>query len=211
MDEELTIPVTTHPGIREHFIRAVMFNNLAIQIGEPANKFRVMIAAIYSCRAIAELMLERADREELTVDRVELKELLAKSLPFFNLVERIRIHDFHRYGLFPPNPGVRMISGRGPIKITASGGVAGLQYTSDGPKMTVTGNSKIQGQRPLFDADGLFFDEESQVHVSLSQILAEYLKAAPSAVDEYEKLLNEKGRVAHPTPELFPHLYGREV
>jgi hypothetical protein len=210
MEEEVEIPETCHPGIREHFIRAVLFNNQGMEIAHPANKFRVLIAAIYSCRAMVELMLEQADRGQLTVTRGELKERLVLLLPYFNLIERIRVHDFHRYGLIPPDPRLKMVVSRGPIKLTASQGAAVWQYTAEGPKSTVSGKSSVKGQRPLHNIDGNFFDEDTGQHIDINTIIASHLKSMPAAVIEFEKLLTDEGRNAHPTPELFPHMYGGE-
>jgi len=100
MDEKIPTPKTSHEGIREHFVRACLFFNTGMQTQNYANRFRILIASVYSCRAIVELMLEQADRAELTVGRDELIKLLSDALPHYGLIERIRIHDFHRYGWF---------------------------------------------------------------------------------------------------------------
>ena len=189
MEDEIQIPVTLHPGIREHFIRAVLFNNLGAKAADPANRFRAMMAAVYSCQAMAELMLDRAGRGELTVERGALKDILAQCLPFFNLIERIRIHDFHRYGLIPPNPSMNMVAIRGPIELIARQGAAGLTYGPQGPERVCSGKSTIKEQRPLFDVNGMFFDEDSGTHVDVNTIIREYLKAIPNAVREFEKRL----------------------
>lgn len=188
MDEKIPIPKTSHDGIREHFVRACLFFNTGMQTPDYANKFRIFIASIYSCRAIVELMLEEADRGELTVDRDALKGILANALPHYGLIERIRIHDFHRYGLVPPNPNVKMMMGRGPITLKASKGAAVLQQTASGPSVTCTGNSSVKMRRPLFSVDGTFYDEDTDSQVPIDQIIKDYLPAVPDAVEEFEKL-----------------------
>jgi hypothetical protein len=210
-NDAVPIPETLHPGIREHFIRAALFNNLGMKTSDSANKFRVFLAAIYSCRAMVELMLDRADRGESTVTRDELKERLVQILPYFNLIERIRIHDFHRYGLIPNPPGLRVVMALGPMKLTANQGGASWAYTAEGPTTTLTGKSGFKPQRPLYSADGRFFDEDSKVHVEPNKIVVDYLKAIPAAIAEFEQLLTPDGRNAYPTPALFPHMYGGEV
>lgn len=188
MDENIPIPKTSHEGIREHFVRACLFFNTGMQTPDYANRFRILIASVYSCRAIVELMLEQADRGELTVSREAVKELLAEALPRYGLIERIRIHDFHRYGLVPPNPQVKMVMARGPITLKASKGAAVLQQTASGPEITCTGNSSVKLRRALFSADGTFYDEDTESQVPLDQIIKDYLPAVAGAVEEFEKL-----------------------
>ena len=188
MDDKSPIPKTSHDGIREHFVRACLFFNTGMQTPDYANRFRILIASVYSCRAIVELMLEQADREELTIGREELKELLTNALPHYGLIERIRIHDFHRYGLVPPNPQMKMVTAHGPITLKASKGSAVLQQTASGPKITCTGNSSVKMRRALFSADGTFYDEDTGSQVSLDQIIKNYLSAVSGAVEEFEKL-----------------------
>ena len=134
-------------------------------------------------------MLEQADRGELTVGRDQLKEFLTDALPHYGLIERIRIHDFHRYGLVPPNPNVKMMMGRGPITLKASKGAAIMQQTASGPSFTCTGNSSVKQRRPLFSVDGTFYDEDTESQVPLDQIIKDYLPAVAGAVDEFEKLI----------------------
>lgn len=188
MDEKIPIPKTSHDGIREHFVRACLFFNTGMQTPDYANRFRILIASVYSCRAIVELMLEQADRGELTVDREELTKLLANALPRYGLIERIRIHDFHRYGLVPPNPHMKMVMTRGPITVKASKGAAVIQQTASGPEITCTGNSSVKLHRALFSADCTFYDEDTKSQVPLDQIIKDYLPAVAGAVEEFEKL-----------------------
>jgi len=188
MDEEIPIPETSHVGIREHFVRACLFFNTGMQTPDHANKFRILIASVYSCRAIVELMLEEADRGELTVNRDALKEILSNALPRYGLIERIRIHDFHRYGLVPPNPNIKTMMGGGPITLKASKGAAVLQQTASGPTVTCTGNSSVTMRRPLFSVDGTFYDEDTDLQIPLDQVIKDYLPAVPDAVDQFEKL-----------------------
>jgi len=93
---------------------------------KPASRFRNLIAAIYPARAIVELMLEALDKKELTSfqnkdagkNRGEFENLIAPKLPQYYLIEKIRIHDFHRFGCLPPQPGERVLFYGGPIKLT---------------------------------------------------------------------------------------------
>lgn len=193
--EQLPYPKTSHTGIVEHFIRVgELFNiSAAIRAQNPRGEFRLLIASVYSCRAIAELMLEQADRGELTVDREQLKVLLTKAIPFFNLIERIRIHDFHRYGLIPPTPGLNLMMGYGPVTLTARNGAAILQQTPSGPQITCTGGSSVKERRALYSVNGTFYDEDTDAQIPLRKIIRDYIFAIPAAVDEYEKLVKTPG------------------
>jgi hypothetical protein len=90
-----------------------------------------MVAAIYSCRAFSELLLEAADHRELRVEdryltRQDVEADLMSRLPFYFLVERIRIHDFHRFGISPPNPQVNQVFIGGPITLKTQHGTAAI-------------------------------------------------------------------------------------
>lgn len=150
--------------------------------------FRLWLAAVYSCRAIAELMLDAADQKELTVDREELKAMLITKLPYFNLIERIRIHDFHRFGIIPPNPELVSQMFMGPMKLVVSKGSAAVFMSESGPVKQCTGNSRIVEQRPLFMQDGLFRDEDTGTMVPLPRIIESYILGVNAAVEEFEKL-----------------------
>lgn len=204
--QQVPLPKTTHRGIVEHFMRACMFYEAAVRQSDPQVQFRIYMAALYSCRAIAELMLEQAapPRNELTIDRKGLDALLVAKLPYYKLIERIRIHDFHRFGLTPPIPGVTMMQGFGPVKLEASNGVAAVQQFADGPKNTCTGNSSVKGQRPLYSVDGTFYDEDTDAQVPLGKIIRDYALAVPAAVDEYEKHVKCPGsQPSGPPPGFF--------
>jgi hypothetical protein len=200
--EEIKIPDTSHWGIKEHFIRAGMFYNAGMHAENKIFAFRVFLASVYSCRAIAELMLEEAQRGELTIDREALKAIVVQKLPYCNLIERIRIHDFHRYGLQPPVPGLKGAMMHGPMTLMASNGMAAMQITPAGPVFTTTGNSTIIKRRSLFTDDGRFYDEDTEAHVSLPKMIKDYLLAVPSVVDEFEKLYrNSNGHVPYEDEE----------
>jgi len=64
-----------------------------------------------------------------------------------------------------------------------------LQGTSEGPKITTTGTSRVEEQRPLYSNDGRFFDEQSGTYLPLEVILGEFLDAIPDVILEFEALL----------------------
>lgn len=182
-------------GVREHFERACFFASLAGEQREAHAAFRLRLAASYSCRAIVELMLEAAEEGEigsLTVasskaDRKELERKITPALPYYSLLERIRIHDFHRFGITPPDPSVRKMMLGGPMKLKLQSGGASIAATSDGPKFAATGKSSVELQRPLQIDDGTFFDEQSNRYVSLEEVIDTFLQQAPSVIAEFEK------------------------
>ncbi len=96
-------------GIYEQYNRSCHFFRLAQRCKRPESKFRNLIAAIYPARAIVELMLEAAAMKEIDAFQEEndddnkeaLRRILEPKLPHYQLVYKIRIHDFHRFGCLP--------------------------------------------------------------------------------------------------------------
>jgi hypothetical protein len=180
-------------GIREHLERAQFLFDTAQGESDPKAVFRLMLAAVYSCRAITELMLEAAGKQEVNspddptvkLTRTELEALVSAKLPFYALIERIRIHDFHRFGLVPPDPTKRELMLGGTVKLLAQGGGAAYAIASNGPHTSVTGPSKVQPQRPLLVDDGLFFDDESSKYVTLSAVVEQFLVKAGDVISEF--------------------------
>lgn len=180
-------------GIYEQYKRAKRFVRLAHRCKTPVSRFRNLIAAVYPARAIVELMVEAAKKQELVLFQDEdvdvsvkrFKENVAPQLPYYNLLYKIRIHDFHRFGCLPPSQEYKAEFIGGPIKLKASKGSASLSLMPEGPEFTATGNSSIEEDRPLFIRSGLFFDEESRQYVSLSKILSDFLKAVPNVIEYF--------------------------
>jgi len=145
-------------------------------------------------------MLEAAEQQELKPfldpdskkSRKSFEETLVPVLPYYHLIEKIRIHDFHRFGCVPPDPKYHMVLYGGPSKLVANQGAAVLAILSEGPEFTLTGNSQIKGQRPLCVDDGQFFDEASGRYLSLENILGEYLSAMPATISKFAQLLSRQ-------------------
>ncbi|MBA7485961.1 hypothetical protein ES707_21513 [subsurface metagenome] len=193
-DDRLS-PITPRiQGIHEQYYRARRFLQLAHRCKKARSRFTNLIAAVYFARAIVELMLEAAEKQELRPfrnadakeSREQFKEKLAPTLPHYYLVEKIRIHDFHRFGCIPPSPKHREAFWGGPIRLIAKGGAAALRITPKGPEILLTGNSRAKEQRPLYMDDGRFFEEESKKLLSLEEVLRDFLGAIPSAIAEFE-------------------------
>jgi len=181
-------------GVLEQYKRALRLYHLAQRCKKQSTKFFNLIAAIYPSRAIAEIMLEAAEKQELKKllnkdikkSRKEFEKQLVQRLPYYYLIEKIRIHDFHRFGCLPPDPKHKKTFFGGPVKLTVIKGTMAMTITSKGPQFTKTGNSSIKEQRTLCTFDGHFYDEESEKFLLLSEILEKYLSAVPEAIAYFE-------------------------
>jgi hypothetical protein len=98
-----------HPlskGTREHLKRSRFFLKVASGWPDASEAWWHLLASLYG-RAVIELMREAAKLELLTVPLKELDIGLARAIPEFDLVRRIRIRDFHR-GAIPNDDRVVM-------------------------------------------------------------------------------------------------------
>jgi hypothetical protein len=184
-------------GIHEHLERVRLLFGLAQENTDEANQFRLIVTAIYSCRAISELMLEAAEKQEVKSlkdpdpksNRDALEDQIAPKIPFYYLIERIRIHDFHRFGIVPPNRKYRELTFGGPMRLVAQKGSAVVSVTPQGAVVSTTGGSRVKLQRPLLVQDGQFFDEEQQRFFTLEEVLRAFLDKAPEVVAEFESFM----------------------
>lgn len=180
--------------MREHLSRARLFLEMTRAAPEAVTAHRLSLAAIYSCRAVVELMLEAAEKQEirdpgeptLYWNRKDLENHVSPKLPYYALIERIRIHDFHRFGISPPNPKQQEVFIGGPVKLVAQRGASVLSVGSGGLVTLVSGGSQIKEQRPLLNQDGQFFDEESSSYVALNQVIEKFIVTAEEVVSEIE-------------------------
>jgi len=139
-------------------------------------------------------MLEAVEKQELSAFknkdtkacRNKFEEEIIPKLPYYHLLENIRIHDFHRFGCLPPSQKYQSIFVGGPIKLTANKGSASLVLLPAGHKFTVTGNSSVKTQRPLYTNNGFFFDEETNEDVPLDRVLSDFLSAVPRVLSDFE-------------------------
>jgi len=176
-------------GVREHYERVRFFRALAARCSDPAGRFRLLLAGVYSARGVVELMFEAADKDELKWTRDDLKMHFGEDIPWYDLIEKIRIHDFHRFGLIPPNPKLRVMMQGGPITLRAQKGAAVYSIPANGPKKVTTGNSSIKEQRPLLSDDGKFFDDATRQYVSLEVILRDFVAGSIEIIKEFEENL----------------------
>lgn len=186
-DDKWAFPDSRVSGVKEHNERIQTFLKLAGKSEDPVVIFRLQVAGIYFARGIIELILEACDKNQLSFSRDRLKKTLPDKLRWYNLIERIRIHDFHRFGLIPPNPNMKMLFLGGPIKVIARNGLAAYSIPPTGPKEEITGDSLINSQRPLISDDGRFFDEDTNTYVTLEQILKDFLCDVQKVIKEFEE------------------------
>ncbi len=196
--EQTTLPMGSLRlrGVREHLERAAFFFQLSKAEEDSVAAYRLLLAAIYSCRAMTELMLEAAEKQEVRsladpnpkANRDALEKMIAPEVPYYELIERIRIHDFHRFGLLAPDPNRRELMFGGPIKLSASKGGAVVALARDGPQVMTTGGSVVQMQRPLLVDDGTFFDENSSAYVDLNEVLRAFLEKGNHVIGKFQQL-----------------------
>jgi hypothetical protein len=171
-------------GIIEQFERARVFLREAQQHTDLRERFRRLMAAVYFGRAAVEIMLEAADMEVVRVSRSDLEQRLVAALPGYMLLEKLRIHDFHRFGVLPRDG---MFMG-GMVTFRVQDGHAAMALFPSGPERSTSGQSKIIERRALHMNGPEVFDEESSSYVTVDTVLLRYLEAMPKAIEMFRAL-----------------------
>jgi hypothetical protein len=125
----------------------------------------------------------------LDKNRKEFEETYLSTLPHYLLIEKIRIHDFHRFGCVRGTPQVFY---GGPTKLKACEGEAAVFLPLHGPgakEVLMTGKSKVEEQRPLLRNGDMFFDDLSNTYLTLDQILLPYLAAVEPVIAKFKELI----------------------
>jgi hypothetical protein len=172
--------------MNEQLARARLFLVEAMQTAEPEDRLRRCMAAVYFARSCIELMLEAAaDKREIGLQRNDLEDLIAAELPFYEAVEALRIHDFHRFGIqYRPNAVIML----GPIKLRARGGSAALFIADNGPGQATSGDSQIIHQRSLtLVGDSLWLQGEPSP-TPIIEIVDAFTTALPEALAAYDRM-----------------------
>lgn len=183
-------------GVLEQFERTHWLLGSARGAADADKRFRIHILATYPARAITEIMLEAVEHHELNgmegIDakerRKEFEDRHLAGLPYYALIEKIRIHDFHRFGL---RPQLGLAVG-GPIKFRGGPGEAAIAFPLHGPggkQVVATGRSKVIEQRPLAQQGMKFLDDASAEYKSLDEILTAYLGAVGPVIGTFRSLL----------------------
>ncbi len=176
-------------GAREHVERVRLLLATGTKERDVTSRFRFMIMAVYSCRGVIELLLEAADMQESGwEERKALEPKLRAVIPFYDLIERIRIHDFHRFGVVAPDPRSQQTMYGGRVTLTVPGrGAAALSIGPGGPVYTLGNGATVKRRRALLWEDDRFFDEESRAWASLPDLLDGFLAHAEDAISRFEQ------------------------
>ncbi len=178
-----------HPSVRgilEHHERAYLFAAEAAAAPGPRASFRHLMAAVYSLRAAVELMRETADRGELRVGRPQMERLVDLLMPRARLIRRLRISDFHHYGVM--GPGHTMLQFR--IRLPAYGH-SGLTFRVDptNPRLRVRISDRSRNYSFFMTSGLLVQDELEPAPISLGRLVAEQLRQLPRTVSAFVGLL----------------------
>ena len=182
--------------IKEQYDCAQLFLGEASTSTDARDGFRRLKACVYFARSIVELMTAAAEKGEVQAllehgkrkRRMLLRDEMQGILPYFELVYRARIHDFHR-AAFAPDPERDEIRISGPIKFTAAPGesVVGVPG-GQGLEITKGPESSVTADIPLTWHNDELLDETSREFVPLADVLREYLDAVPKAIARFEEL-----------------------
>lgn len=190
-------------GIEEQYQRAIWFINLSPQALDPKARFRLEIGAVYPARAVVELMLESAESQELHAyrdnesgkSRRTFENDLKSRVAHYALIEKIRIHDFHRCGILPPEMERQEMHFQGPIKLISDKGPAIVSIGQNGLQASLSGNSSVKDRRSLCIDGGMIYDESGGGFLHLRDILVAYLTSMREAISWFR---NQKAGESNP-------------
>jgi hypothetical protein len=178
-----------HPavtGILEHHERATLFATEAACAPGPRSAFRHLMAAVYSLRGAVELMRETASRGELRVSRRQLEQLILSLMPRSRLIRRLRIRDFHHYGVLGPRH--MMMECRIRLPAYGHGGVT-FHVNPWNPRLQI-GISDQSRNYSFFMTSGLLVQDELEpAPVPLNRLVAEQLQQLPGVLRTFIGLL----------------------
>jgi hypothetical protein len=181
--------MTRHPAVRgilEHHERAYLFAAEAAAAPGPRASFRHLMAAVYSLRGAVELMRETADRGELRVGRRQLERMVDSLMPRARLIRRLRIRDFHHYGVMGPLHMMLEFQ----IRLPAYGHGGVTFYVNPwNPRLRV-GISDRSRNYSFFMTSGLLVqDEREPLPITLGQLVVEQLQQLPGTLNAFIGLL----------------------
>ncbi len=178
-----------HPAIRgilEHHERAYLFAAEAAAAPGPRAAFRHWMASVYSLRAAIELMRETAKRGELHVGIDRLDQLVDSLMPRSRLIRRLRIRDFHHYGVMGP----RHLMLQFQIRLPAYGqGRATFYVDPSNPRLRLRISGRSRNYSFFMTSGLLVQDELEPVPISLRRLVAEQLNQLPKTVGAFVGLL----------------------
>ena len=178
-----------HPAVRgilEHHERAYLFAAEAAAAPGPRAAFRHWMASVYSLRAAIELMRETAKRGELHVGVDRLDQLVDSLMPRCRLVRRLRIRDFHHYGVMGP----RHLMLQFQMRLPAYGqGGATFYVDPSNPRLRLRISDRSRNYSFFMTSGLLVQDELEPVPISLRRLVAEQLNQLPKTVGAFVGLL----------------------
>jgi hypothetical protein len=181
--------VRHHPvvsGILEHYERAYLFASEGAAAPGPRASFRHLMAAVYSLRGAVELMREAADRGELRVGRRQLEQVVDSLMPRARLVRRLRIRDFHHYGVV--GPGHMILEFR--IRLAAYGhGSVTFRVNPWNPRLRLGISDRSRNYAFFMTSGILVQDEREPAPITLDHLVAEQLQQLPGALSAFVGLL----------------------
>jgi len=172
-------------GALEHLERAKLFYNEGLSSHDRLDAFRRFVASVYFARGAVEIMLVAARDGIVKVPEGDIRAAFMGILPHYELIGRLRVHDFHRYGL-RPHPGVVM---QGPISVRGGPGGATIAIGPSGEVIKETsGGMSISENRPVTIMGEKVLVEATGQYLMLPQILRPYLEALPEAIMRFREL-----------------------
>ncbi|MFH1068358.1 MAG: hypothetical protein V1794_01950 [Candidatus Glassbacteria bacterium] len=169
----------------EQLERAAFFYNMGMAFNNHIYRFRFMMASLYFARSICEIMLESAKQGNLKISSSALKKKFKTILPRYELIQLIRIHDFHRCVVLE-REGILYVSG--PIHIKAGRHPVSIRMKPEGGiKVEAHGESRVDLNRPLQQQNGCFWDESNEEYISIDKALVEYLGVIPKAIEYFKQ------------------------
>lgn len=144
------------------------------------------MAAVYSLRAAVELMREAADRGELQVSRRQLDHLVQSLMPRSRLIRRLRIRDFHHYGILGPRH--MMMEFR--LRVPAYGSAGVTFYVNPwNPRLRVDMSDRSRNYSFFMTSGLLVQDELEPIPIPLDRLVLEHLRQLPSTLSAFIGLI----------------------
>jgi hypothetical protein len=135
-------------GVEGHIARARRFLAEAENL-EGEAEFDHLLAAVSSARAVVQILLDWADHDYPNTQARSLVKAELDAVPHATLIERVRIHDFHRFGMLLSGPTAMFYGGPVKFRAAGKGGAASMRLTAQGPRFATSGGSTVDEQRPL--------------------------------------------------------------
>jgi len=177
----------TLDGLNAKYRRARTLLDGALACTDRTSRFDKLVSAIEPAVGIPEQITQaRQGRfREIRIGKSELRRHLIGELPHLELLEKLRIHDFHRAGLTAP-AGTTTIHGEIRLEARGPGGFAqhGLTWPDNKPiTRHSAGGSVTLDNKMVYQHEDTFLDETMGQYFSLEVLLSEFLEKAPVVIE----------------------------